>query len=343
MTRKAAVLLNLGSPDSPTVRDVRRYLREFLSDERVIDLPSAYRFLILYLTILPFRPKNSAEAYAKIWTDEGSPLIAISRRQQKLVQDQLDIPIAVAMRYGRPSVQKTIESLVAEGCEELFVMPLYPQYAMSSYETAVSQVTCVVNAVKPQMKVDILPPFYRDPDYIEAIYDRISPSLSGEFDMLLLSFHGVPERHLRKTDPSHAHCLSRPDCCSQPHPSHDTCYRHQCLKTAEALFQRGNLPKSKCSVSFQSRLGRKPWLRPYTDLELERFAQQGVKKLLVACPAFVADCLETLEEIGIRGKEIFENAGGDSLTLIPCLNDHPSWIRFLVNKIESWRGSAPRG
>lgn len=339
MTSKAVILLNLGSPDSPTIKDVRRYLKEFLSDKRVVDLPLPFRLLVLYLTILPFRPKNSAEAYAKIWTETGSPLITISKRQQKLVQEQLDIPIALAMRYGRPSVQETVESLIAQGCKELFVIPLYPQYAMSSYETAIFQVSCVVNKLKPDLKVTTLPPFYRDPDYIEAIYDRISPSLSSEFDMLLLSFHGIPERHLYKTDPSNSYCLSSPDCCNQSHPAHATCYRHQCLYTATALFQKTKLPKSKCSVSFQSRLGRKPWLTPYTDLELERLAHQGIKKLLVACPAFVSDCLETLEEIGIRGKDIFESAGGESLTLLPCLNDHPSWIRFLVNKIESWLDS----
>jgi len=339
MISKAVILLNLGSPDSPTKKDVRRYLKEFLSDKRVVDIPLPFRLLVLYLTILPFRPKHSAEAYAKIWTETGSPLINISKEQRKLVQEQLDIPIALAMRYGRPSVHEVIGSLIDQGCKELFVIPLYPQYAMSSYETAIFQVSSVVNVLKPDLKVTTLPPFYRDPDYIEAIYDRISPSLSTEFDMLLLSFHGIPERHLHKTDPSNAYCLSSPDCCSKPHSAHATCYRHQCLYTAEALFQKANLPKSKCSVSFQSRLGRKPWLTPYTDLELERLAHKGVKKLLVACPAFVSDCLETLEEIGIRGKDIFESSGGDSLTLIPCLNDHPSWIRFLVNKIESWRDS----
>ncbi|AWT60382.1 MAG: Ferrochelatase [Candidatus Moanabacter tarae] len=339
MTSKAVILLNLGSPDSPTIKDVRRYLKEFLSDKRVVDLPLPFRLLVLYLKILPSRPKNTAEAYSKIWTETGSPLITMSKRQRELVQEQLDIPIALAMRYGRPSVQETIESLIAQGCKDLFVIPLYPQYAMSSYETASVQVSCVVNKLKPDLKVTTLPPFYRDPDYIEAIYNRISPSLSSEFDMLLLSFHGVPERHLHKTDPSNTYCLSFPGCCYQSHPAHATCYRHQCLHTAAALFQKTNLPKSKCSIAFQSRLGKKPWLTPYTDLELERLAHQGVKKLLVACPAFVSDCLETLEEIGIRGKDIFESAGGESLTLIPCLNDHPSWIRFLVNKIESWLDS----
>ncbi len=340
MPNPAALLLNLGSPASPSVSDVRRYLREFLSDERVIDLPAPLRFLVLNLTILPFRPKNSAAAYRKIWTRDGSPLIATSKRQQMLVQGQLDLPVALAMRYGQPSVRDALQSLLADGCDELFVMPLYPQYAMSSYETAVAQVRRVVDKIRPDLKVDFLPPFYRDPEYIDALSDLMSPFLTQHFDMLLLSFHGIPERHLPKTGPSQTHCLSHPDCCRIPHPAHATCYLHQCLQTAEAFFRRTDLPPSKCSVSFQSRLGRKPWLRPYTDLELARFAREGANKILVACPAFVADCLETLEEIGIRGKEIFENAGGESLTLLPCLNDHPSWIRFLVNKIESWKSAS---
>ena len=336
MSKKAALLLNLGSPDSTAVPDVRRYLREFLSDERVINTSPLSRFLILNLFILPFRPKRSAEAYSRIWGPNGSPLVTMSKRQRELVQQETEVPVALAMRYGRPSIANTIADLVDNGLEELLIMPLYPHYAMASYETAL---VCAMEEVarrKRSIKTSIVQPFYKDAKYIEALVDSAAPHLEDDYDLLLFSFHGVPESHIRKTDPSHAHCLSVKDCCKTPHPAHATCYRYQCFKTVELFVQRAEIPEGKYAVSFQSRLGRKPWLKPYTDHELVRFANEGIRKILVICPAFVTDCLETLEEIAITGEEIFERAGGDTLTLLPCMNDHPSWIRFLSGRIEEW-------
>lgn len=337
MRKTAALLLNLGSPDSTSIPDVRRYLNEFLSDERVLDIPAWKRSLILKLFILPRRPKESAEAYSEVWTDEGSPLIVTSEQQQRLVSAQVDTPVYLAMRYGNPSTPDVVKQIVADGVTDLFVMPLYPHYAMSSYETAVVKAMEEINARAPQMRTSLLQPFYRDDDYIQALVDSAMPHLEEDDDLLLFSYHGIPERQVRKSDPSHAHCLVRDDCCETPHPCHATCYKHQCLATTKAFLEKSGIAREKTAVSFQSRLLRDPWLGPYTDFELKRFGQEGVKKIKVMCPAFVSDCLETIEEIGMRGVEEFTEAGGESLTLVPCMNSHPSWIEFLSNRIRQWQ------
>ncbi|MFM8657744.1 MAG: ferrochelatase, partial [Chthoniobacterales bacterium] len=227
MSKKAVLLLNLGSPDSTKIPDVRRYLREFLSDGRVLDVNPLLRAIVLNLFILPFRPRKSAAAYATIWTEAGSPLIVTSRKQRDLLAAKLDVPVHLAMRYGQPSVPDVMKQIVADGTEELFLVPLYPHYAMSSYETAVVQAMEEVARQKPEMKVTLLQPYYDDPEYIGALADATAPHLQQDYDMLVFSYHGVPERHLRKSDPSHAHCLTVPDCCHCASPSHATCYRHQ--------------------------------------------------------------------------------------------------------------------
>lgn len=336
--KAAVLLLNLGSPDSTSVPDVRRYLDEFLSDDRVLDIPAWKRSLILKFFILPKRPAESAEAYKEVWTDEGSPLVVTSKKQQKLVSEQVDIPVFLGMRYGTPSTGDVIRKIVDSGITDLFIMPLYPHYAMSSYETAVVKAMEEINAQSPAMRTNLLQPFYQDEDYIEALVDSAMPHLEEDDDLLLFSYHGIPERHVQKTDPSHAHCLVRDDCCVTPNPCHATCYKHQCLATTKAFLAKSGIPENKTAISFQSRLLRDPWLGPYTDFELKRFGEQGVKKIKVMCPAFVSDCLETIEEIGMRGVDEFTQAGGESLTLVPCMNDHPSWIKFLSGRIQQWHG-----
>lgn len=342
MSNEAALLINLGSPDSTDVRDVRRYLAEFLGDERVIDV-AWVRKLIVPGIILRTRPKKSAEAYRSIWTDEGSPLMVTSFRQRDLVREQVDIPVELAMRYGSPSIPEVVKSLLDSGVERLFVLPLYPHYAMSSYETVVVKVMEVVRELRPELDIEFLQPFYKDSDYIDALWESARASLEGAaYDRLLFSFHGIPERHLRLSDPSHAHCLHTHDCCRHPNPAHATCYRHQCLATVDALLKRGGIPPEKAFVSFQSRLGRDPWLRPYTDETLKKWGEAGVRSIKMMCPAFVTDCLETLEEIAEEGKEIFEEAGGRHFDLIPCMNGHPQWIEMLAGRIETWRTQAAR-
>ncbi|MGF1483544.1 MAG: ferrochelatase [Opitutales bacterium] len=336
MPAKAVILLNLGSPDSTAVPDVRRYLREFLMDGRVLDAPFPIRWMVVNGLILPFRPKQSAEAYSRVWREEGSPLILISEAVQRALQTHLEVPVELAMRYGSPSIPDAVKRLKAAGTEELFIVPLYPHYAMSSYETVVVRLMEELAAQAPKMRTTLLQPFYDDPDYIAALVESAEPYLSEPYDQLLFSFHGIPERHLRKSDPSHAHCLKCPDCCEVAHPAHATCYRHQCVTTVKKFVERAGIPEDKYFLSFQSRLGRDPWLTPYTDKTLERFGEEGIKRLRVICPAFVSDCLETLEEISMEGKETFIEAGGEDFAQIPCLNEHPAWIHFLKNKVEAW-------
>ena len=300
------------------------------------------RALVLNLFILPFRPRRSAAAYASIWTAGGSPLVVMSRTQRELLAAQIDVPVHLAMRYGEPSVPGVMAQIAAEEIEELLLVPLYPHYAMSSYETAVVQAMEEAARQRPSMKVSLLQPFYGDPGYIEALAAASAPYVEQDYDKLVFSFHGVPERHLRKGDPSHAHCLVVPDCCHCAHPAHATCYRHQCVRTMDLLVARLGIPHDKAVLAFQSRLGRDPWLTPQTDRTVERLGREGCRKLLVICPSFVTDCLETLEEIAIGCSETFEKAGGEHLQLIPCLNDNPRWIGFLAARCRAWISGEPR-
>jgi ferrochelatase len=325
---KGVLLVNLGSPDSTAVGDVRRYLNEFLMDGRVIDTPWLLRRFIVGV-ILINRPKESAHAYERIWTKEGSPLVVTSRHVQALLQKRVSKPVELAMRYQNPSIESAIKKLRERGVDELLLIPLFPHYAMSSYETAVLRVKEVAAKIAPRTRIAVRPPYFDAPDYIAALAASAKDYLDAGYDHLLFSFHGIPERHLKKSDPTRRHCLTVPNCCEAASPAHATCYRAQCFKTVAAFVKLAEVPAGKFSVSFQSRLGRDPWLKPYTDFELAELPKRGAKKLLVICPAFVSDCLETLEEIGIRGRETFLAAGGGEFAQIPCLNEHPLWIAAL--------------
>lgn len=335
--RTTVLLVNLGSPDSPSVSDVRRYLREFLSDARVLDSSWLVRQFVLNVFILPFRPTKSAEAYRSIWSSEGFPLILTSRRVQALLREKVDEPVELAMRYGHPSIPDVVRKILRNGVERMLLIPLYPHYAMSSYETVVERVKEVLAREKARVQLKVLPPFYDDPYYITALVEASRPHLKEEYDHLLFSFHGLPERHLRISDSSKSHCLVTANCCATPHPAHATCYRFQVFRTVQAFVKRMGIAETKYSIAFQSRLGRDPWLKPYTDQEIERLAERGIKRLAVLSPAFVSDCLETLEELGLRGRETFLAAGGQSYTLVPCLNDHPLWIEALKHYVERLR------
>jgi ferrochelatase len=335
MSKQGVLLINLGSPDSTAVSDVRTYLREFLMDGRVIDAPFPIRWAIVHLAILPFRPKQSAHAYESIWSKEGSPLVVTSKKVAKSLQERLGsgIPVELAMRYRNPSIRDGIRRLKDRGVTDLLVVPLFPHYAMSSFETAAVRAREVAEKLAPEMNVTIAPPYYDHPEYIAALVASAADHLKGGYDHLLFSFHGIPERHLRKGDPTRCHCLKAPDCCNVPSPAHATCYKAQCLATVRAFVKEAGIPEGKYSVSFQSRLGSDPWLQPYTDKELERFGSEGVGKILVICPAFVSDCLETLEEIAMQGKESFLEAGGTEFGMIPCMNEHPRWIEALAKLV----------
>ena len=329
MNKKGVLLINLGSPDSTSVPDVRKYLGEFLMDPRVLDAPWPIRWCVVHLAILPKRPVQSAEAYKEIWTKEGSPLVATSRNVQRELQRRVgdSLVVELAMRYQSPSIESAITRLREQGVTDLLVFPLFPHYAMSSFETAVVRAQELAAKLAPNIRLKIAEPYFNNPDYISALVASAADFLNAGYDHLLFSFHGLPERHLRKANPGY--CLSAPNCCETPGPAHRTCYRAQCLATARAFVESAGIPAEKFSVSFQSRLGRDPWLKPYTDFEFPRLAGNGVKKLLVICPAFVSDCLETLEEIAMRGRETFIEAGGTDFALIPCLNEHPRWLDAL--------------
>jgi ferrochelatase len=328
------LLVNLGSPDSPSVGDVRRYLGEFLMDRRVIDTPWALRAAIVYGCILPFRPKESAHAYQSVWTKEGSPLIATCRRVQTQLQERVAIPVALAMRYQNPSIEEALGELADQNVEQLLLIPMFPHYAMSSYETAVERVKELLVQQGSRMTLTIQPPYYDEPDYISALTASAVNYLNDDYDHLLFSFHGVPERQIKKSDPTGCHCLKAGNCCEVSSPARATCYRAQCFKTVKAFVSQANISATKYSVAFQSRLGRDPWLAPSTEDELQRLALTGVKRLLVICPAFVADCLETIEEIGIRGRKTFLDAGGKNFVRIPCLNEHSAWLGTLEKMTE---------
>ena len=329
MQGRAVLLVNLGSPDSPEVSDVRRYLNEFLMDKHVIDLPWPLRRLIVSAFVLPSRPKQSAEAYQSVWLPEGSPLKVISEKVREKLQAQTEIPVRLAMRYGAPSIEQELLVLARqEAVKEILLLPMYPHYAMSTVKTCIEEAQRVMQKHGIRKTLNIHPVFYNHPDYIHALVDSARPWLEQDYDHLLFSYHGVPERHIRKDDPTGSHCLT-PDCCQKPSAAHATCYRHQLYQTTAEFVRAAGISDNRYSVAFQSRLGKAKWLEPYTDKTIEQLARQGVKRLLVMCPAFTADCLETLEEIAMQGQEIFEAAGGETLTLIPCLNDHPTWIKTL--------------
>jgi len=329
---KGLLLINLGSPDSTSIPDIKRYLDEFLMDKRVIGKSYIFRWILVKLIILNTRPRKSAKAYKKIWWKEGSPLIVLSRRLFNKITKLLDIPVSLAMRYGSITINKGLKELKNNGVKDVLVLPLYPHYAMSSYETVVEKVKEEVKENFPDINIDIVPPFYNNSKYIDLLSLKISSSIKNiEYDHILFSYHGIPISHLKISDPTNSHCYKVENCCSVSSSAHETCYKHQCLETTRLVTEKLNISKDKYSNSFQSRLPNEPWLKPYTDSELERLAKSGKKKLVIITPAFVTDCLETLEEIEMEGKEEFIEAGGEEYTYVPCLNDDDNWAQLISN------------
>lgn len=339
MSKSAVLLLNLGSPDSTSVPDVRRYLEEFLGDERVIDRPASafLRSLLVKQIICRFRAPKSAHAYESIWTPEGSPLILTSRRVQTKLQARVPLPVELAMNYGSPSIPDALHRLVRQGVDRLLLFPQYPHYAMSSWETVVVKVQRETAKIAPDLRIECVLPYYADADYIDALVSSARPYLAQPHDHLLFSYHGIPVRHLTKADSSRAHCQVVADCCTTCSPAHATCYKAQVTRTSQLFAQKAGLAPERWSQTFQSRLVGEPWLAPYTDQTLGELPGRGVKRLLVITPAFVTDCLETLEEIRVEGAEDFKQAGGEEFTHIPCLNDQPVWIDFLEQRVRAWQ------
>lgn len=323
-------MINLGSPDSTSIKDVRRYLDEFLMDERVIGKSYWFRWFLVKVIILNTRPRKSAKAYKKIWWKEGSPLIVLSKRLFDKVTKLVSFPVALAMRYGSISIFKGLKELDDKGVKNITVLPLYPHYAMSSYETVVEKVKDEVKTNFPHLKIKTVEPFYNDKKYIDLLCKKIKSTISKiEYDHILFSYHGIPISHLKISDPTNSHCYKVKDCCNNHSDAHKFCYKHQVLETTELVIKKLKIDKNKYSNAFQSRLPNEAWLKPYTDDELVRLAKEGKKKLVIVTPAFVTDCLETLEEIAMEGKEEFLEAGGESYHYVPCLNDDDDWAKLI--------------
>ncbi len=330
------LLINLGTPEKPDTHAVRRYLIEFLSDKRVIDLPAPLRYALVYGLIAPFRPKQSAQAYQAIWTEQGSPLLFHSQNLLAKLKQRFDpqyYQVALGMRYGKPSIQKALDEL--KDCEKITILPLYPQYSSAATGSSIEKCFDVLSSQSILPSLSIIRDFYQHPAFIKAQAELIRPYLA-EADHVLFSYHGLPERHLTKTG-------CQPICsnaCKPASTAKKTCYRAQCYETTDLLAQTLDLKPHQYSLAFQSRLGKTPWIKPYLDEILPKLVQKDIKRLVVACPSFVADCLETLEEIGIRAKEQWIEAGGSDLKLVPCLNDNDNWVKGVceiagINKPES--------
>lgn len=334
---KGVLLVNLGSPKSTDPKDVKKYLDQFLMDERVIDVPWLLRAFIVKGIVLNTRPKQSAAAYERIWWDEGSPLIVLSERLQGKINEHTGVPIALAMRYGNPSIKQGLQELVDQGVDEIMLMPLYPQFAMATVETILVLAEELKKEFFPQIKFTTIPPFYNHPDYVKVLSRSIGEKLDDiNYEHLLFSYHGVPERHIRKSDITNSHCQIDGSCCQTPSPAHQFCYRHQCLETTRLVAETLQFKPGTYSTSFQSRLGFDPWLKPYTDRTIEKFGLEGLKQLAIVSPAFVSDCLETLDELGNEGREIFEEVGGEEFNVVPCLNDRDDWVKILSRWIDEW-------
>jgi ferrochelatase len=338
-----APLVNLGTPDAPETGAVRRYLREFLSDPRVLDIPAPLRQLLLHAVILPLRPRRSAAAYRKVWkvrgpadshSGSGSPLLQNGLALRAALEKTLgaEYPVVLGMRYGNPSLSKALGELADLGCEQVVVLPLFPQYAASSTGSALERVYALAGAEWNTQALHVLPPFYDHPDFIASLAELAASEIQAfQPDHVLMSYHGLPERQIQKSDRGGHHCLRSAECCTKMTDANRWCYRAQCFETSRLLAAELGLNDEQYSVAFQSRLGRTPWIEPFTDVRIPELAQAGNRRLAVICPSFTADCLETLEEIGIRAAEQWSSVGGTELRLIPCVNASSRWVDAVAN------------
>jgi ferrochelatase len=340
--RTGLLLVNLGTPESPEPQDVRTYLREFLSDPRVIDIGALPRWLLLNLFILPFRPRRSGEAYEKIWTERGSPLLFHTKDLAEKVQTRCGegVVVELAMRYGKPSIADALLRFRRRAVDRIVVFPLYPQYSSAATGSSIEKVFAEASRLWNTPFIQVVPPFYDHPAFIDACVGVARPIFDeARWEKVLFSFHGLPERHCVKSDDTGAHCLKSEGCCDRIVEANRNCYRAQCFATARALASGLGIPEDRCIVCFQSRLGRTPWIRPYTDEVVVRLAKSGVKRAVILSSAFVADCLETIEELGIRASDSFKAAGGETLRLVPSVNADDAWadgVVALARETSAW-------
>lgn len=327
------LLVNLGTPDSPAVPDVRKYLVEFLLDKRVIDIPALQRNLLVRGIIAPFRAPKSATLYKKIWTDKGSPLLVYSKQLKTKLQNKLsaDYIVELAMRYQSPCIENGLNNLHNQNCSRLIIVPLFPQYASASNGSVIDKVMEITKNRLAIPDIHFTGSFHNHPLFIKAFAEIGKKHQPENYDHILFSFHGLPERQILKSVPQN-NCLTE-TCCDSLHEKNQLCYRAQCFDTARLIAAQLNIPKEKYTICFQSRLGKTPWIKPYSDLVIDELAKKGVKKILAFSPAFVADCLETLYEIGVEYDEIFKSKGGEKITLVESLNDNDLFVDCLVEMI----------
>ena len=333
---KGLLLINLGTPEAPQTAEVRSYLREFLGDPRVIDLSPVGRWALLNLVILPTRPAKSAEAYRKVWTERGSPLLWHSQDLTEKVAGLLGASwqVELAMRYGQPDLAGALHRFDSAGIDRIVVLPLYPQYSEAAWASSMERVWELASAQAALPRFTTIAPFYDDPGFLDAFAEVARESIAkADPEFVLFSYHGLPERQVKRTDATGRHCLESKTCCDRIDTANRNCYRAQCYATTRGILERIGFSAEATSTTFQSRLGRTPWIKPYTDEAVVDLAKKGVRRLAVLSPAFVADCLETLEEIAMRESESFRSAGGETLTLVPSLNARDSWAAAIVDMV----------
>lgn len=333
--KTGVLLVNLGTPNSPATPDVRKYLREFLNDPRVIDIPAISRWLLVNLLIVPFRSPKSAKLYSEIWRSDGtSPLLYYSMIQKKMLQDLLgpDYMVELAMRYQEPSLESILKKFNSPEYKKLIVFPLFPQYASASTGSVVEKTMEVIKKWQTYPDIEFKGSFCDDANFIKAFAEQGKKYNHAAYDHVLFSFHGLPERQIKKADCNN-YCLKN-NCCGVLTEKNALCYRAQCFSTARLLAEELNIDENKYTICFQSRLGRDPWIKPYSDEVIAERAKAGDKKLLVFAPAFVSDCLETLYEIGVEYNELFVKNGGEKVDLVESLNDSPGWIEAMKRMLE---------
>jgi ferrochelatase len=332
MGKKGILLVNLGTPDSPEVKDVRKYLDQFLMDERVIDIPAFNRTLLVKGIIVPFRSPKTSKLYKEIWDENGSPLLYFSKIQAALLQDQLgpDYQVELAMRYQNPSIAAALEKMKANLVEDIRVIPMFPQYASASTGSVIQSVMEILGKWPTVPPVSFVNSFHNNELVLEAFAENAKKYQPETYDHVLFSFHGLPERQLLKCDHTGSYCLKKDNCCETLNDTNKYCYSAQGHDTARLIAQKLHIARENYTVCFQSRLGKEPWVQPYTTDVLKKLAAEGKKRLLVFSPAFVADCLETLYEITVEYHEEFKALGGEHVQLVESLNDHPKFIKALV-------------
>jgi ferrochelatase len=338
-TRPIGVLLiQLGTPDSTEIADVRRYLREFLSDPRVLDIPAPARALLLNAVILPFRPRRSAEQYEKIWTEDGSPLTIHTETLTDRLQETLGdgYRVAFGMRYQNPSLESAVAQLAAAKCDRIIVVPLFPQYSSAATGSALEKALRVIGERWNVVNLATISDFFDDSGFVASVAEVARPYLdSFQPDHVIFSYHGLPEKQVKKSDPTGEWCLALAECCDQIVEANRFCYRAQSFATTRAVAAELGLESGTYSTTFQSRLAGQKWIEPYTDVEVEELYESGVRRLAVLTPSFTADCLETLEEIGIRLREQWERTGGEDLLVVPCVNAEPRWVSAVADMVRS--------